>query len=252
MRTTQFAVPLVIKRLSHTLRLLITSLLLAACGSRSGTLPTTKASLPTPHVVEPTAIPPTQSRELHPVIPELEAGVEAIFRLVPDGNWAEVSAQVNQMSAAWYAHGVEVSLAGAPQATLNGLDSSLSDLAGRASAQDANGTLQAANLVGAAVADLYDVYLPPPSGDLRRLAMIERQLWLDASGGDAQVIQGDYAQLQSIWDRIAPHIRNQGGDAFADQFEASLTAQAQLIQANDSDGLKGEIGRGLELVTLLR
>jgi hypothetical protein len=183
---------------------------------------------------------------------ELEAGVEAIFRLAPAGDWSGVTEQVNAMTEAWYAHGEEVSLAGAPQATLNSLDASLFDLSAAATAQDGNATLQAANLVSAAVADLYDVYLPPPSGDLRRLAMIERQLWLDATSGNAEVIEGDFAQLQAIWERIAPHIRREGGEAFADQFEASLTAQLQLIQANDPARLQAEIARGMELVTLLR
>jgi hypothetical protein len=102
------------------------------------------------------------------------------------------------------------------------------------------------------VADLYDLYVPPASGDLRRLAMLERQVWLDAAAGDFQVIQGDFAQLQAIWERTAPQIRSQGGDAFADQFEASLAAQAEFIETNNALGLQAETSRGAQLVGLLR
>jgi hypothetical protein len=231
------------------------ALALGACRPAPTSQPTPAPLLPAATATaEPTAAPqPTATQTaLHPVLPDLEAGVETIFALAPTGDWNAVAAEVDRMSQAWYAHGLEVSLAGATQSTLNWLDESLYNLANATAAQDETGTLQAANLVSAAVADLYDLYLPPPSGDLRRLAMLERQLWIDAALGDPKVIEGDYAQMRAIWDRIAPQIREEGGAAFADQFEASLAAQLGLIQANDPAGLRAEIGHGIELVTLLR
>jgi hypothetical protein len=228
----------------------------AACRPSAASLPAPEArpasATATAELALPSPQPSVTPGALHPVLPELETGVETIFALAPSGDWQAVAAEVDRMSQAWYTHGLEVSLAGAAQVTLNWLDESLYNLGAAAAAQDETATLQAANLVSAAVADLYDIYLPPPSGDLRRLAMLERQLWLDAALGDPQVIQGDFDQMRAIWDRVAPRIREQGGVAFADQFETSLAAQQSLIQANDPAGLRAEIGRGMELVTLLR
>lgn len=252
--------PLVLSRWSQTLGLLAASLLVAACGS------STTAALPTPDAAKPTLAPPaTQPAptppaitpgSVHPALLKLEAGVEAIFTQAPAGAWDEVEEQLNQMTATWYEHGAEVSAAGAPQATLNSLDAALTDLTAESAAHDKAGTLQAANLVSAAAADLYDVYVPPPSGDLRRMAMLERQVWLDAACGDAhaqaQVMQGDFAQLKAVWERIAPQIRRAGSVAFAVQFDASLAAQARFIAANDTAGLKEEADRGLQLAARLR
>jgi hypothetical protein len=192
--------------------------------------------------------------EAHPLLLELDLGVEALFTHISAGDWQAAANEVERMTAAWYERGLEISLDGAPQASLNALDAALAETAALTAAQDTAGALQAANLASAAVADLYDLYLPPPSADLRRLAMIERQLWLDAgpAGATPEVIAGDFAQLRAIWERIAPQIRAQGGDAFAEQFEASLAAQGQLIEANDAAGLLAEAGRGMELVGQLR
>jgi len=233
--------------------LLLLALSLPACRPSLATPPT-----PSPASIVATATPaPTLEPALTPgalpaVVTDLEAGVDVLFVRIPAGEWEHASSTVEGMIDAWYVHGLEISLAGASQATLNSLDAALADLAGKTAAQDAAGALQAANLVSAYVADLYDLFLPTPSADLRRLTMIERQLWLDAAAGDPHVIQGDFAQLQAIWQRVVEPIRRDGGDAFADQFEASLAAQAQYIQANDAAGLLAETSRGMEMVRLLR
>jgi hypothetical protein len=231
---------------------ILLALAMAACQPATAPPPpATTAPLPTvtPAATPEPALTPGAPA---PVVGELDAGVEAVFTQIPDGDWGHAAATVDGMTTAWYAHGVDVAMAGAPQATLNSIDAALADLAAQTAAQNADGALQSANLVSAAVADLYDLYLPPPTADLRRLTMLERQLWLDSAQSDPQVIQGDFAQLQSIWGRVADSIRQSGGEAFADQFEASLATQAQYAQANDTAGLRAEAGQGMRLVALLR
>lgn len=234
--------------------LLIVSFILAACApATTSALSTADSVLPTPQSIQPPALPAASgSNGVHPALADLEAGVDAIFRLAPAGQWNEVAAQVTRMTATWYARGGEISSAGAPQAALNSLDAALADLAAKSAAHDAPGTLQAANLVSAAIADLYDVYTPSPTSDLRRLAMLERQVWLDADRGDPQVMLGDFAQLKSIWRRTASRIRQEGGGAFADQFDASLAMQTKLVETHDTAAVKQELMRGWQLVALLR
>lgn len=71
-------------------------------------------------------------------------------------------------------------------------------------ARDVAGTLQAANDLSAAVADLFAVYNPATPADLSRLDALGRQVGLDVAAGDFGAASDSLAKTNAIWARLKP------------------------------------------------
>jgi hypothetical protein len=118
-------------------------------------------------------------------------------------------------------------------------------------AKKAAGTMQAANDLSAAVADLFTVYHPATPADLGRLDVLERQVALDVAANDFRAAADSLAKANAVWARLKGVILAHNGSDTATQFENRLTAQRTALDQKNASALATEASKSLELVDAL-
>ena len=191
-----------------------------------------------------------KSRPVPEPLATLEAQAEDIMDVAPGGSWEHVTADVAAMVNAWQAYQTRAADE-APQPFRGALTAALDRLQKASAAKAAAGTLQAANDVSAAVADLFTVYRPATPTDLGRLDVLERQVVLDAGAKDSAAIADSLAKINAIWTRLKPVILAHNGSTAATQFENSLATQQKALDAGELSALTAEANDGLELIDVL-
>jgi hypothetical protein len=191
------------------------------------------------------------ARPLPGPLQTIEAQAEDIIDIVGGGDWASVQADVAAVAAAWKVYQAQAAADGAPQVIQDALAGELSRLQQRSSANDAPGTLQAANDVSAVLMDLYTVYSPAVPADVGRLDVFERQVLLDAGADDLRAAANSLARVDTIWARVKPlALENKGADVAA-RFDASLAEQRAAWESKDGAAIAAAANKGLELVDAL-
>jgi hypothetical protein len=181
----------------------------------------------------------------------LEAQAEDIMDIVPGGAWEQIRADAAAIREAWGEYGNRAGDDRTPQAFQDALVEALDRLQTASEAKDAEGTLQAANDLSAAVVDLFTVYHPATPTDLGWLDVLGRQVILDADAGDYPSAMESVANISAIWARLKPVILAQDGSDVVAQFESSLEQQQAALDKEDAAALKEVANSALELVDVM-
>jgi hypothetical protein len=181
----------------------------------------------------------------------IEAQAEDIIDVVPGGDWGKVTGDVAAIAKAWQAYQTQAASDKVPQPFQEALTAALDRLQKAAAAKKAPDTLQAANDLSAAVADLFAVYHPARPSDVGRLDVLERQVVLDVAADDFGAAADSLAKINAVWARLKPVIVAHNGSDAATQFENSLTAQQKALDQEDAKALTTEANNGLALVDVL-
>lgn len=181
----------------------------------------------------------------------IEAQAEDIFDIAGGGSSKQVAGDVAAIARAWQVYQASAAGDRVPQPFQAALAAAIDRLQKAAAAKDAAATLQAANDLSAAVADLLAVYHPATPADLSRLDVLGRQVLLDVAAADFSAAADSLAQSGAVWARLRPVILAHGGAAVAAQFESSLAAQQQALRQKSAAALTSEATNGLELVDAL-
>ena len=211
------------------IRAILTIILLTACGT------------------QPAATPGIVPGDLQTI----EAAAEDIIDVAPGGAWDQISADVTDIADAWSSYGPQAGKAGASQELQDRMASALTQLQAASASKDPAATMQAANDVSAAVVELFSLYNPTIPADIGRLDVLERQVILDTARQDFAAAQEDLSRANAAWEAVKASALAQQGREIAEQFEASLAAQATALAAKDSTGLTDEARNALELVDSL-
>lgn len=217
----------------------ILAIVLSACGNQSPPSLTTAAA------------PTTLTNVVPESLMTVEGQAEDIIDSVPNAAWSQVNADISTIEQAWITYQPQAAKDGATQALQDSFTEGLARLKSAAGSQEASGTMQAANDLSAVVVDLFDLYHPAIPTDIGRLDVLERQLILDIANQNPTAVADTLAKLNQVWDRVRPSIVAHEGQAVAEQFEKSLTAQAAALNAQDTAAVIAEIQAGLEIVDAL-
>lgn len=219
------------RKYSLALALLMTTVLLAACGG-----------------------PATSNRQTAGVPDQLQAIEEAaedIIDFAPSGGWDKISTDVTAIANAWKAYQPQATSDGASQANQDALAAALARLQSASAAQDAAPTMQAANDLSAAVIDLFALYNPAVPADVGRLDVLERQVILDVAANNLAAAAESLSQTKAVWERVKPSIEAHDGDDVEAQFQASIATQEAALKAKNARELAAEARNGLEIVDAL-
>ena len=181
----------------------------------------------------------------------MEEGAEDIIDRAPNGGWDKIATQVAAMNEAWKEYQPQAAAAGASQTVQDALSAALKSLQTAATANDAAGTMQAANDASAAVIEMYALYNPTVPADIGQLDVLERQVVLDVAANDFTAASASLNKTKEVWAKIKPSVLSHNGQDAAAQFEASLATQETALQAKDAQNLTSEAKNGLELVDVL-
>lgn len=181
----------------------------------------------------------------------MEEAAEDIIDFVPRGDWERVATDVTDMAAAWKAYQPVAAQVGASQELQDALTSALTELQTAAASQDPAATMQASNDVSAAVIEMFALHSPKIPVDIGRLDVIERQVILDIARQDYAAAEASLANARSAWESVKASVLDHNGQQVADQFEASLAAQASALAARDTAALTREASNALEIVDSL-
>ncbi|MFN8566890.1 MAG: hypothetical protein U0Z44_05065 [Kouleothrix sp.] len=179
----------------------------------------------------------------------IEAQAEDIIDVVAAGSWGQASNDVAAAATAWQAY--QAGNNSVPKPLQDALAAALARLQQTTAAKQTGATLQAANDLSAAVADLFMVYQPVLPADLGWLDVLDRQVRLDVAANDLTAAADSLARAGAVWARVKPAVlAHKGADAAA-QFEASLAAQQQALAAKNRAALAAEAEHALALVDTL-
>lgn len=184
-------------------------------------------------------------------VAKIEAQAEDIADIAPGGYWDQVTTDVTAIKNALGAYQTQAANDKVPQAFLEAMTSAQTRLQSASADKDATSTLQAANDLSAAVADVSTVYASAMPADLGRLDVIGRQVALDAAAKRFTAAADDLARANAIWVRLKPEVLAHNGAEAAKQFEGSLSAQAAALQAQDAAALTDGANNALALVDTL-
>lgn len=224
---------------SITLAFFALTVLLSACGnSPTQTFPT-----------------PTPSTTTNGIVPDslamIEAQAEDIIDVVPNAEWSQVNTDIARIEQAWTTYQPQAVKDGAPQAAQAMFSQALSRLKSAATAQDATGTLQAANDLSAAVITMFDLYHPVIPTDIGRLDVLERQIILDVANQDLNAATATLMKIKTMWEQVKPSVLTHNGQSVMEQFTHSLALQDKALEAKDRAALTDEAKNGLEIVDAL-
>jgi hypothetical protein len=220
---------------------LVLVMLLSACASQ----PAPISNTPTPSTST-----TTKGRVPNDLM-TVEAQAEDIIDFVPGGNWSKVNADISTIDKAWSAYQPQAAKDGATQAMQDGFSQALSRLKSASTSQDALGTLQAANDLGATVVDMFALYQSAVPPEIGRLDVLERQIILDVEKQDSDAANATLAKINTVWESVKPSVLSHDGKDEAAQFDQSLATQAEALGAQDSAALTDEARNGLEIVDAL-
>lgn len=178
----------------------------------------------------------------------IEAQAEDIIDVAPRESWQAINADVASISDSWTTYRPQAVEDGAQQTLLVTFDLAFVRLQAAATAQDKTATMQASNDISAVVVDLFDLYHPAIPVDVGRLDVLERQIVLDVAAGDFVGAEEVLANVNAVWVTLKPSVLAHQGEATAQQFEASLAAQAEALSEQDAGTLNREANDGLEIV----
>ena len=181
----------------------------------------------------------------------IEAAAEDIIDLAPGGGWDKINTDVTNIATAWKVYQPLAGKAGASQQLQDAMTSALTQLQAASTAKDATATMQASNNVSAAVVEMFALYNPKIPADIGRLDVIERQVILDVAKQDYSSAQANLSKAKSTWEDVKASALAHNGKEIADQFEASLAAQASALTAKNSEALTKEARNALEIVDSL-
>jgi hypothetical protein len=181
----------------------------------------------------------------------MEAQAEDIFDVVPGSDWAQVATDVTAAAQAWQAYLPQAAKDQTPQSFQEATAAALDRLQTSSAAHNPAATLQAANDLSAAVIDLYTVYHPALPTDIGRLDVLERQVGLDAAGGNFTAVADTVAKTAAVWARLKPAILAHSGASVAAQFDDNLTTQQTALKTKNASVLTEAVNTGLSLVDAL-
>lgn len=182
---------------------------------------------------------------------QIEAAAEDIIDFAPSGNWDKISTDVTDIANAWKTYQPLAGKARASQQLQNAMSAALTRLQAASASKDPVATMQASNDVSAAVVELFALYNPKVPANIGRLDVIERQVILDDARQDYSAVEANLSKAKSVWDQVKPSALAHNGKAVADQFEASLAAQASALASKDDAALTKEAKNALEIVDAL-
>ncbi len=180
-------------------------------------------------------IPPEQ---IPPALEEIGVRAVNIIDLAAMGDWPRVYAQITAISSRWadYKHPTVVppSYPWRGARLLYGqLDTAMARLQEAAAQRDGRRTMQAANDVDAAAIELMEYYHPVVPGDLRRLAVLERQIMLDSWEGRLDTASGTMTEIRRLWARVRPTVVHHSSEEAAREFDYTLVDQQVAISARE-------------------
>ncbi len=181
----------------------------------------------------------------------IEGAAEDIIDYAPSGNWDKIATDMINIANAWKAYQPLAGQAGVSRELQDAMTSALAQLQAAAASKDAAATMQASNDVSAAVVEMFALYHPKIPADIGRLDVTERQLILDVAAQDYSAAEASLAKAKTAWEGVKSSALAQNGKEVADQFEASLAAQASALAAKDDAALTREARNALELVDAL-
>ena len=212
--------------------MLITVIILAACGAKPISTRASPGALPNSLVT-------------------IEAAAEDIIDFAPSGDWDKISADVTDIDNAWKFYEPQAKKDGASQEIQDAMNSALAELETASASKDASATMQGSNDVSAAVVELFALYSPKVPADIGRLDVLERQVILDVAAKDYSAATKSLSKTMSVWREVKPSVLEHNGKDVAAQFDASLEIQAVAVDSKNDTQLTTEARNGLEIVDAL-
>ena len=212
--------------------MLITVIMLAACGAKPISTPASPGALPNSLIT-------------------IEAAAEDIIDFAPSGDWEKINKDVTDIESAWKSYQPKASQDGASQEIQDAMTSALAELETASASKDASATMQGSNDVSAAVVELFALYGPKVPADIGRLDVLERQVILDVAAQDYSAATISLSKTMSVWREVKPSVLEHNGKDVAAQFEASLEIQAVAVDSKNDTQLTNEARNGLEIVDAL-
>lgn len=168
-------------------------------------------------------------------VEQLTTASADIHQAAGSAGWAAVTTLVDTLRTAWNSY----QGTGVPPLVADGMDSALDTLTSAAASEQGQATQQAANELAYAVTDLRLRHEEPATADVERMAIMARQVQLDAAAEEQGFVTGDVRHLESLWGRIshtvqgsvATSIEGLLSDLRAAAESADFTATAQAAQA---------------------
>ena len=219
--------------------LLVLAVLLSACATQ----PTSSSTTPATFTPINNAVPDD--------LMTLEEQTEDIIDFVPSGDWPKVNADISTIDQAWTTYQQDAVQDETTQASQDSFLEALARLKSASIAQDAIGTMQAANDLSATIMDMFDRYHPVIPTDIGRLDVLERQIILDVEKQDFSAAAETLAKINLVWEGIKPSVIAHNGNQEAAQFDESFATQVEALQAKKVTALTSEVRKGLEIVDAL-
>lgn len=180
-------------------------------------------------------VPPGQ---VPPALEQIGDRAVNIIDLAGAGDWPQVYAYVGDITDRWfdYKHPTVVppSYPRRGGTLLYGdLDAALARLHEAARARDPFKTMWAANDVDAAAIDLMEYYHPRVPGALRRLAVLQRRILLEAWEGRTDTATDTLIAVRETWRHVRPLVVARSSEQVARAFDDNLAAQQEALDAGE-------------------
>jgi hypothetical protein len=212
--------------------LLISVIILAACGTKPISTPASPGALPNSLVT-------------------IEAAAEDIIDFAPSGDWDKISKDVTDIEGAWKSYQPQADQAGASKEIQAAMNSALAKLETASASKDSSATMQGSNDVSAAVVELFALYSSKVPADIGRLDVLERQVILDVAAKDYAAAKTSLAKTMSVWSEVKPSVLEHNGKDVAAQFQESLDTQVVQLDSKNYTDLTNEARNALEIVDAL-
>ncbi len=130
---------------------------------------------------------------------QIEAQVEGIMDVVPNGIWTKENGDDSAVEFAWAGIQKLAAIDGATRSLLEACGQRLSLLKTAANAKSAPATMQVSDDLSGIFADLHDNHHPATATDLGRLDVLGREIILDVDRRDLDAGAKPLATIRSVW-----------------------------------------------------
>jgi hypothetical protein len=196
-----------------------------------------------------------------PALQQIDRKATDIVVTVPTGDWPRVYALVQDVNETWLdyrnqVYGLEVPQVAQPSGQtvtpqrvyVDRIDAAVYVLQYAATAQDSSRTMGMANLISALAGDLFEYYTPTIPPEVHKLAVLERQVILDAADNNLVDISFILSQARDAWHNVRPSVEAKTSVVYANQIEESLAGQQTALDNGDIEVLTSRAKKTLELL----
>jgi len=180
----------------------------------------------------------------------MEQEAEEVITLAGEEKWAAVGQKLAAISTTWEEYVPQIPVEAASE-KFEQVQAQIEILRAYAQVRERVNTMQAANDLSGLVVDLFELYHPDVPVGLERLDIAERQVLLDAEGGNLEMAQIAIDKSRGYWNQLKAAVIYHGGEQLSEKFEASLDLQHDYLKAGNQDLLSEEVENALEILDMI-